>query len=284
MAAEWERYYSDNDIRHIQSIEIDSLKVFAELCKKLQIDFVLYGGSLLGAVKYNGFIPWDDDLDVALLRDDYEKLIKFGNNLLSELYEIQHPSNNKVTPYFYAKFRRKDTKMVEYENHRLKMNHGIYFDIYPIDHLPDDDNILAVYHEKYRKWVRLFLLRQNHFLSRPVKIARDRIRAFLKWGVSVGLHIIPHYVFVKIINGISTEYNAVRTRRRGNYSFPKPVNYFDKFFPLIEVDFEGLTMKMPAGYKENLRNRYGDISGLPPEDKRVGHKPYLLDFGDNQLR
>ena len=132
MADAWNDYYTEENLKKIQKIELCSLDVLEEICKKLNIRFFLYGGSLLGAIKYQGFVPWDDDLDIAMLRADYEKFIREGPKLLPENYEIQHPKTNKRTPYHYIKFRRTDTALVEYRNHKIKMNHGVYFDIYPI--------------------------------------------------------------------------------------------------------------------------------------------------------
>ena len=95
MTEAWEAYYTEKELKMIQKIELDSLDVLSKVCEKLNIKFFLYGGSLLGAVKYGGFVPWDDDLDVALVRKDYEKLIKEGPALLPEGYELQEPRLNK---------------------------------------------------------------------------------------------------------------------------------------------------------------------------------------------
>lgn len=280
MTEKWQELYSLEDIKKIQKIELESLRVFSELCNKLNIRFFLYGGSLLGAVKYNGFIPWDDDLDVALLRDDYEKLIQQGPKLLPDKYELQHPSLNKVMPYAYTKFRRTDTTMVEYENHKLKMNHGVYFDIYPIDNIPDDDKEYLKLHKKTFNIIKIFVLRQNRYISSPITTPVLVLKAFVKGAISFMLKLIPHKLFVSRINKLMTKYNTKETRRQGNYFFEEPVNYFDGIDPPIKIMFEGTEMLIPKGYLVNLLNRYDDISVLPPEDERIGHKPYILDLGE----
>ncbi len=280
MAQKWQEIYSIEEIKKIQRIELESLKVFSAVCEKLNIKFFLYGGSLLGAVKYNGFVPWDDDLDVALLREDYEKLIKLGPFLLPEKYELQHPSINKYTPYPYIKFRRTDTEMVEYINHKVKINHGVYFDIYPIDNVPDDDIIYAKQHKKLLFIMNLFSLRQSYLLSRPINDIVSFIKAVVKWGLFVILHLIPHSFFVKKFDEIMTEFNSEDTKRQGNYFHKEPTNHFDGVNPPITVLFENMEMLIPNGYKVNLENRYGDISKLPPEEERFGHIAYLLELGE----
>lgn len=278
MEGKWNEIYTENEIRKIQKVELESLKVFIKICKQLDIDFMLYGGTLLGAIKYKGFVPWDDDLDIALMRKDYDKLIELGPALLPKEYEIQHPSINKITPFPYIKFRRKDTMLVEYHLHKLNINHGIYFDIYPIDNIPDDDELMKKQSEDFQSIVRLFSYRQIKYISRPVNSIKDFIKAVVKNAIYLILRCIPHKWFVRKMYRIMTKYNKITTKRQGNYFHPKPDNYFDGIYPLIEISFEGFSLKIPQGYEINLFNRYGDISKLPPEEERFGHKAYILKF------
>lgn len=279
MSDKWNEYYKNDEIRKIQAIELESFKVFIELCEKLNVNFFVYGGTLLGAVKYYGFVPWDDDLDLAMMRDDYDKLIKEGPKILNDLYEIQHPKINKVTPFPYIKFRRKDTTLVEEELHKLKMNHGIYFDIYPIDHIPDDDNLYKKENDKLKTINKFFYLRQvrplKHFGN---KKGNSKFKILIKVIIHYLLKIVPHSYFTKRMNKIMTKYNKKDTKRYGNYFYPKPVNYFNGIYPFEKFKFEGFTVNVPSGYKVNLKNRYGDITILPPENERIGHKAYLLKF------
>ena len=279
MGEKWQELYSDSDIKKIQEIELDSLTVFSDLCKKLNIEYYLYGGSMLGAIKYNGFVPWDDDLDIALMRHDYDKLIKEGPSLLPDDYELQEPSINKITPYPYIKFRRKDTTMVEYAAYRLKMNHGVYFDVYPIDNIPDDEELYKHQHRKLQRLVRIFLLRQRGGLTRPVTSLRLFLKAVIKYSIYCMLQFIPHDYLVSKMYNTMVAYNNITTKRQGNYFYPRAVNYFDGILPAVEVLFEMRKEKIPKGYEVNLRNRYGDYSILPPEDQRIGHRPYILEIG-----
>lgn len=276
MVEKWEEIYSKDDIKSIQRIEIESLKVFIELCKKLEIEFMLYGGTLLGAVKYKGFVPWDDDLDIALMRKDYDKLIKYGPSLLPAEYEIQHPSINKISPFSYIKFRRRDTMLVDYFTYKLKMNHGIYFDIYPIDNIPDDDILMYKQYKEFSRLANLFYFRQVKNVRYPSKNLSDLVKTLAFRFKYLFLRCIPHKYFVNKMYKTMTRYNEISTKRQGNYFHSSPVNHFNGIYPLIEVSFEGLDLKIPKGYEVNLFNRYGDISKLPPEEERFGHKAYIL--------
>lgn len=277
----WEAYYSEEEIKKIQQIELRSLDVLCEICNQLEIQAFLYGGSLLGAVKYGGFIPWDDDLDMAMLRDDYEKFIREGPKLLPADYEIQHPKTNKKTPYNYIKFRRTDTILVEYKNHKIKMNHGVYFDIYPIDNLPDDYAAYMQQKLAYDKWVNIFLVRQNFRLGEKTATWKQVLRLSIRFCQSAIARLIPLRYIMGKIDKISTRYNCQITINQGNLTYPKPVNFFNGV-SFVQTQFENRIAYIPSGYRINLLNRYGDINREPPEDKRVGHRPFLLDLGDEK--
>lgn len=281
MNAAWAEYYSEAEIKRIQEIELNSLDVLFEICKKLEIKFFLYGGSLLGAVKYGGFIPWDDDLDIAMLRADYEKFIQEGPKLLPPDYEIQHPKTNKRTPYNYIKFRRTDTALVEYRNHKIKMNHGVYFDIYPIDNLPDDYTAYIKQKLEYDKWVSIFLIRQNFRLDVKITTWKKAILFSIRVFQSMIARLFPLRYIMKKIDTISTRYNNQTTIHQGNLTYPKPCNFFNGV-DFEEIQFENRTVHIPSGYRINLLNRYGDINRLPPVEQRVGHKPFILDLGDKK--
>jgi len=274
----WNDYYTPEEIKKIQEIELKSLDVFIQICEKLDIKFYLYGGSLLGAIKYNGFIPWDDDLDIALLRSDYEKLLKEGPKLVPPNYELQHPTLNKKTPYHYTKFRRTDTQIVEYRNHKIKINHGVYFDIYPIDNIPDDYADLLKQKLKYDKWVYIFQIRQNYRTDLQQKSLKKSLRTIVRFIQSFCAHIFSCKYLLKKINKISTMYNDIETQQLGNLSFPKPKNYFNGVLPGININFSDRDLLIPCGYEVNLINRYGDYKKLPPESDRIGHKPYVLNL------
>lgn len=279
MSDAWSEYYTPEEIKRIQEIELQSLDVLMGVCEKLQIRFFMYGGSLLGSVKYKGFVPWDDDLDVAMLRDDYERFIKEGPAILSPEYEIQHPKLNKRTPYNYIKFRRRDTALVEYKNHKLKINHGVYFDIYPIDHLPDDYTEYMKQKLAYDKWVCMFLIRQNFRLDKKASTVKEFVLLAIRFFQSMAAHILPLSYIMRKIDSISTQYNDQKTINQGNLTYPKPVNFFNGV-DFEKTEFEGRTVYIPSGYRINLLNRYGDIGRMPPADKRVGHKPYILNLGE----
>ena len=105
------------------------------------------------------------------------------------------------------------------------------------------------------------------------------VKRSVKYCVSYMLRLIPHAYFVKKLDSIATRYNHIQTNRKGNLSFPRPVNIFYGIMPFEEGEFNGQSVLLPGGWDQHLRSRYGDYMQLPPEEERLGHRPYLLEFG-----
>jgi lipopolysaccharide cholinephosphotransferase len=276
----WREVYTEEQINKIQQIELRNLVVIKEVCSKLGIEFFLYGGSLIGAVRHNGFIPWDDDLDIAMFRKDYEKFISEAPKYISDEYDLQTPYNTPKSPYPYTKLRLKGTKYVEYGYHKLNIEQGLYVDIYPIDNLPDNDELYHKQFKQYQRLVKLYAWRQCPYLSDETSSLKTKIKRVLKFCVSTLLKIVPQKYLMNQIDNVATRYNGVHTERKGNLNFPRPVNFFYNILPYERGEFNGISVNLPSGWDQHLTLRYGNYKEFPPEEKRVGHKPYLLDFGN----
>jgi len=280
MAEKWQEIYTEEQIKKIQEIEIRNLKEIKRVCEKIGVEFFLYGGSLIGAVRHTGFVPWDDDLDIAMSRDDYMKFVKEAPKYLSDEYYLQTPYSDKKSPYFYSKLRLRGTKCIEYAHHKMNIEQGIYVDIYPIDKMPEDkEEFLRLYNE-FQKTVRLFVWRQCIHPYIPADSLKRRVKNGIKWCVGIALRLIPHNVFVKKLDKIMTLHNDKNTNLYGNYSYFDPVNLFKDIYPFEKAIFENIEVNLPNQWDYHLTSRYGDYMQMPPEDERIGHKPYILEFGD----
>ena len=275
----WREVYTEEQIKKVQEIELRNLITLKDVCEKLGIRFFAYGGTLIGAVRHKGFIPWDDDLDVAMLREDYEKFISEAPKLLPDEYDLQTPYNTPKSPYSYTKLRLKGTKYIEYGYHKLPIEQGIYVDIYPIDDLPDDNDLYLKQFAMYQRWAKLYAWRQCPYLSEQRSSAKLLIKKAVKFCVSGMLKLVPRQYFLTKLKTISVSCNGQGTGRKGNFSFPRPVNFFYDLQSFQEGEFNGIPILLPGGWDQHLSLRYGDYMQFPPEEERLGHKPYLLDFG-----
>ena len=277
MNEKWEEFYTVEQLRKLQDYELDNLRVFISVCEKLGLEYILYGGTLLGAVKYSGFIPWDDDVDVALPRESYERFIKEAPQILPEEYFIQNPYNCTQCPYPYTKLRRKGTQYVEYVYRNLPIETGVYIDIYPVDHIPDDERKRHRQFKIVRKWINMFVLRQSRPLDQEGNGIKQNVKKIIKAVLSTVLKVFPAEYYIKHVDRYMQTYNNDSSAHRyGALNSPLYDNIYNDIYPLVNGKFENLDVNMPHDYTEHLTRRYGDISTLPPAEERVGHIPYIL--------
>ena len=275
----WQEFYTEEQLKTVQQTQLLLLDEFSSLCEKLGLNWFVYGGTMIGTVKYHGFIPWDDDVDVALPREDFAVLAEKGADCLADAFYLQTPYTDPRTPYPYMKLRLKGTRYIEYGTHKIDMEQGIYMDIYPIDHLPADDKAYRNMYRSFRRLQKMFVFRQCPYSQSKNPSLIGRAKKAARRIVSAALKVLPARSIIRRADRIATKYNATETGRYGNLFYPRPVNVFASIFPLKEAEFEGRKVFLPHDWENHLRSRYGNIDELPPPEKRIGHRPYILDFG-----
>lgn len=278
----WEKYYTKEQLDSLQKIELENLRVFIEVCRKLNLEYFVYGGTLLGVEKYQGMIPWDDDIDVAMPRESYKKFLKYAADILPNEYFIQSPYNCPKSPYPYIKLRRKGTKFIEYVNRNLNIESGIYIDIYPVDRIPDDEKLRKQQFKNVRKWILIYVIRQSRLYDKKEAGIKGLVRTLGKRILTYLLKIFPAQFCSKKIDYYMTLYNDTETQRYAALNSPNYDNIYLHLYPLQKGMFNGIEVNIPGDHKTHLKMRYGDYSSLPPEEKRCGHVPYILDLGENR--
>ncbi len=279
MSEQWEKYYSRDQLKQLQMIELENLRAFVNACKELNIEYFVYGGTLLGVEKYKGLIPWDDDIDVALPRESYDIFIRRAPEILPDHLFLQNPYNCKECPYPYTKLRRKGTKYVEYANRNVNIDTGIYIDIYPVDKIPDDEKKRKRQFRKVQFWIRIYVCRQTPLYDRKVPGVLGPAKRVLKWVICKLARLLSQEFCINKIDHYMTLYNDCATKRYAALNSPNYNNIYCHLYPLEEGVFEGINVLLPGDYKTHLGMRYGDYSVLPKEEDRIGHVPYILDLG-----
>ncbi len=257
-------------LQNMKALETAMLASFVEVCRKLSLRYYLVGGTLLGAVRHGGFIPWDDDIDVAMPREDYEIFLREGQALLPEYYFIQTLDTDPGYRANYAKLRDCRTTFVEYSVRKLPMNHGLFIDVFPLDNYPDGEEA----QKKMNLYQRLIKLRGRTQVEVPAPARHG-------WPVELGLNTLSHLLrlrwpdYRKALRQRETIQTSVKPGEKwANYSGAwgmkeiMPACWYGAGTP---VCFEGLTVMAPEQYDKWLRNVYGDYMQLPPVEKRVGH-------------
>ena len=274
--------YSDEELLTIQKLERDALKVIMDVCASLHIEFFLIGGSALGVVRHGGFIPWDDDVDVGMTRENYLRFLAEAPALLPAGYTLQTPYADQRVPYYYSKLRIDGTRFVEYCNHRVPMHHGVYVDLFPFDEVPDDEAENQRQFDRVQRLFRLFSFRQSPDVSMAPETAGERLRAALRRVIHCAAGLIPYRVLSERLEREITRCNGTGQSALACLNFPKrKTEYVLKkdLYPLAHGRFHELEVPIPGNYDAYLKTHYGDYMRLPPEEQRFGHKPYEIDLG-----
>lgn len=254
----------------LQKKEFELLKAFCDVCEKLEIRYYLVCGSALGAVKYKGFIPWDDDVDVALLRDDYEEFLKKAPSLLPRNIFVQDYRSDSEFPAIFAKLRNSETAYIEKSASRLNINHGIYIDIFPLDGYPEkkaEQRKLEFKKKIYKRLLASAFYTENSLkklMYLPLKI----IGANKNTAKTVKK-------YTDMISSYPTEKSKILANH-GNWQGTLDYSPKEFFGKGRYAEFEGLRVIVPEMAEEYLERKYGDIKKDPPKEKQAGHHYYSV--------
>ncbi len=252
-------------LKKLQNIELKILKEVDKVCTEYDINYYLGEGSLLGAVRHEGFIPWDDDIDILMMREDYEKFLKIAPSAISKDYEIQHSSliENYWSPFIKVRYLGESFFKQSHIAH-LTNNNGPLIDIFPLDNVPKSDSfgqMLQAYTIKFYRGMLSYKLK-----TRIPKKWKGYIVKFCSNFVSVkSIHKKLNKTFIKYNN----DENKYIVNLASYYNYKKqtvPKEWYGK--PKI-VKFENLCMPIPNKSHEILTSVYGDYMELPPVEKRV---------------
>jgi len=255
----------------LQKVEYSLLRDFIDVCDQLDLTYYLVCGTALGAVKYNGFIPWDDDVDVALTRADYNVFCKKAQDLLPEYVFLQNYKTDPAFPAFYTKLRDSRTTYIEKSVKDLPINHGVYIDVFPLDGYPENDKEIKNL-EKSKRKLKLqlscaFAFNENQSLKAKMFLTVERLLGCHKRTAKTAKMI------EKLISAYPTETSMLWCNHgnwQGKIEYAPREQYGNGTF----VSFEGLNVRVPEKYDEYLTQKYGDWRADLPKEEQVGHHYY----------
>lgn len=256
----------------LQQVELQLLTAFVEVCDVLGLRYYLLGGTLLGAVRHGGFIPWDDDIDVGMPREDYETFLRQAQNLLPENLFLQTYETDPECPLYFAKLRNSDTAFVETSVCKKRMNHGVYIDIFPLDYYPS--SIAGMICVSLQKHILQFRLWQDYFSRDKDNTVKRCAKLAIQWITYIPLRLIypasrdALRAFDRTIKRVPK--SAFLCNYCGAWGSKEiaPAEWFGEGVP---IRFESLTALAPKEYDLYLTRLYGDYMIPPPEKSRVGH-------------
>ena len=268
-----------NKVRELQLVQLEILKDVTKFCDERNLTYYLDFGTLIGAIRHQGFIPWDDDVDIVMYRNDYEKFIDIFSKENSDKYFVQNNHTDKGYSRFITKIRLNGTKQVERNLSDIKMHHGIYIDIFPLDNVCKNDGVcLRLRGVIIRILFALANLRvgkRDHF---------SKIKDLLKRTLRVFTFPIPRTVINKTFDFICKMSNETggeyTTSFASPYGWKKQLVKNEVYSKGKKAEFEGYKFNIPSKYDVILKQLYGDFMKLPPLEKRTSHHTLdIIDFG-----
>ena len=270
-----EYQFSEEDKKRWNDILMGCLHKFEEICEAHQLTYFCVGGTVIGAVRHGGMIPWDDDIDVAMPRPDYDRFLQLCKTIDLGHYELATPEM-KGYPFFFSKFCDKDTSLIEIEN--VPCLYGIFIDIFPIDGTSSDKAEATQMMKNFKRIsnkidATIAHLTFGEYLSLLFQPKQWGRMAFQTAAFLLGRETIRKRLINKL-NAIATSHDFNASQYIANYGgawAEKEIHPKEWILPLTKKHFEDTEVYIPGNYHEYLTQMYGDYMQLPPVEKRISH-------------
>lgn len=258
------------DSCQLKNIQLEIMDAIDTFCVNNGINYSLACGSLLGAVRHKGFIPWDDDIDIYLMRDDYKKLIQIFPDVFLGKYKLISLERNKEYNKAYAKVYDDSTILMEFANSKPII--GVNIDIFPLDFVPEDKKIYSRYN-KIRKFiislyqVKMIRISSHRPFYKNIILLVGKLFLLLFSSRRLAIYISN---YAQVHNSTPSKYvfETVQGLLQKNRKFTK------SFKSYIRIPFEDRNYQVVKDYDIVLTQGYGDYMKLPPIEKRVSHHSF----------
>lgn len=269
--------YDNETLKHLQQIDIKILKYFIEICEEHNLTYFLYGGSLIGAVRHQGFIPWDDDIDVIMFREDFEKLNEILEKDIDDNYKFFNVLNEDTYHYMWGKIGLKNTLFKEWWADQVDYTPNIFIDIFILDNIPD--NKFKRFTHKWKCFILNLCASHSIIKYENESKLKEIIQKTIYYILKI-LPISPSTIKKKCVKAF-TQYQHEDCKEVCDLPSPcfMPVSFRTDWLPVKKAKFEDMEVNIPNNYDKILKREYNDYMELPPEESRFRPAPEEIDFG-----
>ena len=275
--------YDQKVLDRLHDLQLEMIQDLASVCDKYDLNYFAVFGTALGAERHKGFIPWDDDIDVGMLRKDYDIFLKVVEKELSDKYRILTPEIDSRYACNVTKLQRKGTVFISRLSDKMECEQCIFVDIFPFDCVAPDVRQAKKQQLMTLFWDRLLYLCGSPNPVIPYKGIMYILASTICWCVHYFtkiLHISPRFVYEKYVRWC-TKYNHMQTPIVTSFGEAISLRYrmsIKNMFPVQKANFENIKINVLNNNIEHLEKTYGDYMKLPPENERINHAPYIIQF------
>lgn len=281
------KFYEPEVLKRLQQTELSMLKDFMELCDSHGLLYFGIGGTGIGALRHQGFIPWDDDIDIAMPRKDFEKFLRLAGKYWAGKYYILNNKTDSNYPMMTTRLCKCGTVFQEEVMKDVDCAFGIFLDLYVLDNIADGRLACQIQAWTAWFWSKMLVLA---CMEKPY-LAQSGRKAQLIWAVCKAVHKairflrLPPALFRAHCESACRKYENKKTKRM---AFLPDTNPFwnvvnkEKMFPLQKLPYEDTYLYFTSDIDTIMRDQYGDYMVMPPKEKRKTHYPYRLEFENRE--
>lgn len=274
--------YTPEILNRLHEALFEIIEEIERVCGLLDIEFFGIGGTAIGVHFWQNILPWDDDADFGMLREDYEKFIAEGPALLGEGFEIQEFRTEPNTPFYWTKVRKRGTLFLEEGFEQFDINHGIFIDIFPFDRIPSGRKSQALHRAECAWWISAFSL--YPFWQMRGQIPRQRSLYYQKSFVSrmvlgVMYRLVGRgWLHRKMCREMGRYNGNPKCHLANVVRLPLDVATYDSLRHPKRAPFGRLAINVPRDLEEYLHHHYPVLVKDIPDEQKVNHAPLELSF------
>jgi lipopolysaccharide cholinephosphotransferase len=277
--------YNDQDLQRLHTVLYQILAEIDRVCKKHNIPYFIQGGSAIGAFYNKGVVPWDDDVDVGMTRENYNRFLQVAPEELGEKYFLEWFGTESNTPFYFAKVKMNNTLFVVQIWRGMDIHHGIFVDVFPYDRIPNNPTLEKLHRFRAKFWINCFMAKQIWLWRHCGRCQIDEPLP-KSWIGCAAIKVVVSLLSRKTIynkmcrvlgcyNGCDTEFvNIVR--------MPKDQIRRRYVENTVLMEFGGMQIPVPDNVEEYLRHHYPNLRPVLPVEEQINHAPYKLEFESEQ--